>query len=135
MLFNCAASVVPSLPSGASHVPVNVPPTPVANGIIVGGGEGGLLSLNGVPTKPHTTPAFVVGVTVGEAWICASVRSSFLSGVCGPLTSMLKIVAVNDMAVCESFRVKTAVPNDAGLGAPVEVVGTAGGFSCAFVRV
>ena len=53
MLSNWAESVV-LLPSGSSHVPVNVPPTPVVNGIIVGGGEGGLLSLNGVSKEtPH----------------------------------------------------------------------------------
>jgi hypothetical protein len=34
---------------------------------------------------------------------------------------MLKTVAVNDMAISASFKVKTAVPKDAGLGAPVEV--------------
>jgi hypothetical protein len=31
--------------------------------------------------------------------------------------------------VCASFKTKFAVPNDAGLGAPVEVVGTVTGFS------
>ena len=31
-MANCAASVVP-LPSGASHLPVNVPPTPPAVGV------------------------------------------------------------------------------------------------------
>jgi len=37
------------------------------------------------------------------------------------------------MEVLASFRTKFAVPNDAGLGAPVEVVGTVGGFSAASV--
>jgi hypothetical protein len=47
---------------------------------------------------------------------------------------MLKTVADIVMAVIASFRTKVAKPNDAGLGAPVLVsVGTAGGFSAAFV--
>jgi hypothetical protein len=39
------------------------------------------------------------------------------------------------MAVIASFRTKLADPNEAGLGAPVEVVGTVGGFSAAFVML
>src|SRR5262249_43176159 len=131
MFGNCAVSVVP-LPSGESHLPLNVPPTPVANGVNTK--SFGLLSLNGAPKNPHTTPALVVGVTVAEAWMCAAIRLSFTSAVCEPVTSMLKIVAVNVMAVIASFRVKIAVPNDAGLGAPVVNVGTVGGFSWPFVR-
>lgn len=65
ILGNCAVSVVP-LPSGASHLPVTVPPTPVVNGVTTV--SFGLLSLNGAPKKPHTTPALAV-VAVGDAWM------------------------------------------------------------------
>jgi hypothetical protein len=34
-----------------------------------------------------------------------------------------------------SFKVNVAVPEDAGRGAPCEVVGVVGGFSAALVRV
>jgi len=61
---NWAAKVVP-FPSGASHLPLIVPPTPVANGVITT--SLGLLSLNGDPKNPQTTGPFVVGVTVGAA--------------------------------------------------------------------
>src|SRR5712691_2291646 len=64
----------------------------------------------------------------------AATRLSFTSAVCEPVKSMLKIVAVNVMAVIASFRVNVAVPNDAGLGAPVDNVGVVGGFSWPFVR-
>jgi hypothetical protein len=37
--------------------------------------------------------------------------------------------------VMASFRTKVAVPNDRGLGAPVEVVGILGGFSAASVML
>src|SRR5947199_10361139 len=47
---------------------------------------------------------------------------------------MLNIVTDMVIDVMASFRTKVAVPNDAGLGAPVEVVGTVGGISAAFVR-
>src|SRR5436190_5902970 len=130
MFGNCAVSVVP-LPSFKSHLPLNVPPTPLANGVKMK--SLGLLSLNGAPKNPHTTPALVVGVTVGEAWMCAAARLSFTSAVGEPVTSMLKTVAVNVMAVIASFKVNVAVPNDAGLGAPVGNVGTVGGLSCSLV--
>jgi hypothetical protein len=48
---------------------------------------------------------------------------------------MLTTAALNDIDVMASFNVKIAVPNDTGLGAPVLVVGTVGGFSWAFVNV
>src|SRR5262245_54488883 len=131
MFGNCSVSVVP-LPSSKSHLPLIVPPTPVANGVFTT--SFGLLSLNGLPKNPQTTPTLVVGVTVGEAWMWAATRLSLVSGVCVPVKSMLKIVAVNIRAVIASFRVKIAVPNDAGLGARVVNVGTVGGFSWPFVR-
>src|SRR5262245_19793677 len=118
ILSSCAPNVV-LLPSGASHFPVNVPPTPVANGVSVI--SFGLLSLNAAPKKPHTPPA--VGITVAPAWICAATRLSKVSAVCDPVTSILKIVAVNDIAVRASFNMNVATPKDAGRGAPVEVVG------------
>jgi len=46
----------------------------------------------------------------------------------------LKIVEVNVRAVIASFSTNVAVPNDAGLGPPVLVVGTVGGTSWEFVR-
>ena len=52
----------------------------------------------------------------------AATRSSNVSGVCVPVTSMLKIVAVNASSVSASLRVNVAEPNDSGLGSPVEVV-------------
>src|SRR6187402_2178986 len=117
MLASCAVSVV-LLPSPISHLPLNVPPTPVAKGVTTA--SFGLLSLNGAPKKPHTTGPLVVGVTSGPAWMWASPRLSLMSfGVCVPVTSMLKIV----------------VPNDAGRGWPPAVVGTVGGFSLALFRV
>ena len=131
MFCNCAASVVP-LPSGASHLPLKVPPTPTENGVKTK--SLGLLSLKGAPKNPQTTPALVVGVTVAEACMCAAVKLSLTSGVCEPVTSILKIVALNVMAVMASFRVNVAVPNDAGLEPPVLVVGFVGGFSWEFVR-
>jgi hypothetical protein len=48
---------------------------------------------------------------------------------------MLKILAFIVSAVMASFNTNVAVPKEAGLGLPVEVVGTVGGFSCEFVRV
>lgn len=60
MVDNCAVSVVP-LPSGASHLLLIVPLTPVAKGVITT--SLGLLSLSGVLKKPHTTGPFVVGWT------------------------------------------------------------------------
>src|SRR3954454_4891629 len=47
---------------------------------------------------------------------------------------MLKTVAENVMNVMASLIEKLAVPNDAGRAAPVDVVGTVGGFSCELVR-
>jgi hypothetical protein len=46
---------------------------------------------------------------------------------------MLKIVTDIVIAVIASLRTKLAVPNEAGLAAPVAVVGTVGGFSAASV--
>ena len=109
------------LPSGRSHLPLKVPPTPVLNG--VNEKSFGLLSLNGAPKKPHTTGPLVVGVTSGPAWMWAATRLSLTSAVCVPVTSMLKIVAVNVMNVIASSMKKLAVPNDAGRGAPAAVVG------------
>ena len=54
---------------------------------------------------------------------------SFVSAVCVPVKSILKIVAVNVIDVIASLMTKIAVPNDAGRGAPVVSVGTVGGFS------
>ena len=85
MFGNCAFSVV-LLPSGASHLPLIVPPTPVENGLTTT--SLGLLSLNGVPKNPQTTGALVVGVTVGLAWMCAAIRLSLRSGVCPPVKSI-----------------------------------------------
>src|SRR3982751_2426633 len=68
MFGNCAVSVVP-LPSGKSHLPLNVPPTspdPVGNGLTTL--SLGLLSLNGVPKNPQTTGALEPGTAVGPAW-------------------------------------------------------------------
>src|SRR5687768_15573473 len=133
MLGNCAVSVV-LLPSRASHLPLIVPPTPVEKGVVTT--SLGLLSFNGVPKKPQTTGPFVVGVTAGPAWIWAPIKLSLVSAVCVPVKSILNTVAENAMAVMAVFSVKVAVPNDAGLGLPVEVVvGMAGGFSWALVRL
>ena len=74
----------------------------------------GLLSLNGAPKKPHTTGPLVVGVTAGPAWMWALPRLSLMSAVCVPVTSILKIVAVNVMNVAALSMKKLAVPNDAG---------------------
>src|SRR5882724_1679662 len=62
-------------------------------------------------------------------------KLSFVSGVWVPVTSMLKIVAVKVIDVMASLMKKLAVPNDAGRGAPPDVVGTVGGFSAALDRV
>src|SRR6187402_349150 len=133
MLGSCAVNVV-ALPSPMSHLPLNVPPTPVVKGVNTK--SFGAVSFNGEPKKPQTTPALVVGVTSGPAWICALVRLSLMSfGVCVPVTSMLKIVAVNVMNDAALSMKKLAVPNDAGRGWPPAVVGTVGGFSLALFRV
>src|SRR5260370_36146537 len=79
MLGNCAASVVP-LPSGASHFPLNVPPSPVANG--VNAKSVGLLSVSGAPRNPHTTGPLVVGVTAGPGWMFGATRMTLASAVC-----------------------------------------------------
>src|SRR4029450_5278272 len=115
-----------------SHFPVINPPTPEENGKIIM--SLGLLSLNGLPKKPHTTGALVVGVRPGIAGMCAATRLSFGSAVCVPVKSMPTTAAKNDMAVMAWFNVKTAAPDEI-LAAPVLVVGTVGGFSCAFVSV
>src|SRR5215212_11732360 len=65
----------------------------------------------------------------------AAVRLSFGSGVWDPVKSILKMVASTVIAVIASFSTKVAVPKDAGLGSPVEVVGTVGGTSCELVGV
>src|SRR3954452_23037942 len=130
MLLSCAAKVV-LFPSGASHLPEIVPPTPVANGVLTM--SFGELSLKGEPKKPQTTPAFDPGGA--GAWMCANVRLSLVSVVCKPVKSMLLIVAENDIEVMASLMTNTAVPNDAGRGAPVLVVGVVGGFSCPLVSV
>src|SRR5712692_303367 len=65
----------------------------------------------------------------------AATRLSLGSAVCEPVKSILKIVAENVRAVIASFRLNVAVPNDAGLGAPVVSVGVVGGFSWELVRV
>src|SRR3954454_1265442 len=65
----------------------------------------------------------------------ALVRSSFRSAVWVPVKSMLEIVALNDREVNVSLKVNVAVPEDAGLAAPVmEFVRTTEG-SRAVVRL
>src|SRR5689334_13880968 len=56
-LGSCAVRVV-ALPSVAFHTLVNVPPTPVANGVTTIVGT--IVSLKGEPKKPQTTGAVVV---------------------------------------------------------------------------
>src|SRR5438552_15201557 len=126
MFGNCAVSVV-LLPSGKSHFPLIVTPTPVANGCATT--SFGLLSLNGEPKNPQTTGPLVVGVTVGEAWICAATRLSLMSALCEPVKSRLKTVAENVIAVIASLILNVANPNDSGLKPAVDVVGCVGGFS------
>ena len=53
----------------------------------------------------------------------AATRLSFVSAVCEPVKSMLKIVAVIVSCVMASFRTNVAVPKDTGLGVPSENVG------------
>src|SRR5438270_6671494 len=132
MFGNCAASVVP-LPSGASHLPENVPPTPDESGVNTW--SFGLLSLNGEPKKPQTTGPLTPGATDAPAWMCAAIRSSFVSAVCELVMSMLLTVVVIVMAVCAALRRNLAVPKEAGRAAPVVVVGVVGGTSCEFVRL
>ena len=48
---------------------------------------------------------------------------------------MLKMVAVNVIAVWLAFRTKVAVPKDAGLEPPELSVGTVGGFSFEFAKL
>ena len=128
---NCAANVVP-LPSGGSHLPLIVPPTPEANGVFTT--SLGLLSLSGAPKKPQTTGPLTPGATDGPACMWAATKLSFVSAVCEPVKSRLLIVAVNVICVCAVFMLKVAVPKDAARRAPPVVVGFVGGFSCAFVR-
>src|SRR5882672_3225228 len=123
---NCAVRFV-LFPSGKSHFPRIVPPTPVANGVLTT--SFGLLSLNGAPKNPQTTEPLVVGVTVGDAWTCAAVRLSLISALCVPVKSMLKIVAEKVIAVFASLIVNVAKPNDSGLKPAVVVVGCVAGFS------
>ena len=115
------------LPSGVSHLPLIVPPTPLANGVLTT--SGGMLSLNGLPKKPQTTGPLVAGVTAGPAWMWAAVRLSFAS-----LRLRAGEVDVVDRGgkrhgVSAVLRLKVAVPKDAGLRAPPVVVGFVGGFS------
>ena len=126
MFGSCAVSVVP-FPSGKSHFPLIVPPTMFAKGATTT--SFGLLSLKGLPKKPQTTPALVAGVTVGDAWMCAAIRLSFVSAVCDPVKSMLKMDAAKAIEVIALFNTNKAVPKDAGLGSPPLVVGIVGGFS------
>jgi hypothetical protein len=72
--------------------------------------------------KPQITPVAEPGAA--GPWMCATVRLSFESGVCDPVKSILKTVAVHDMDVMASLISKVALPNEAGRGSPVEVVGT-----------
>src|SRR5687767_7183885 len=113
----CSRSVV-FWPSVRFHVPVNTPPTPPTNGVTVP--SFGLLLLKGVPKKPQTTGAVAGGVNVGlgEAWMWAAIRLSFVKGVCEPVTSMLKIVAENDIVSAVVSRVKVAKPEGTGRGSP-----------------
>lgn len=64
-IFDTWAVNVVLLPSGASHFPLIVPPTPVEKGFTTT--SLGLLSLNGVPKNPQATGPFVVRVTLGPA--------------------------------------------------------------------
>src|SRR5437763_14481036 len=129
---NRAASVVP-LPSGESHLSVKVPPTPPAVGVRTW--SSGLLSLNGLPKKPQTTPPLTPGWTLAPAWMCAAIRLSLVSLVCVPLTSILLIVAVILMAVSAALIWNRAVPNERGREPPPAAVGVVGGTSCEFVRL
>src|SRR5437588_1558962 len=132
MLGNCAARVV-LLPSGASHLSVKVAPTPPAVGVTTW--SSGLLSLNGLPKKPQTTPPLTPGCTLAPAWICALARLSLVSLVCDPPTSMLLIVAVMLMAVSAALIWNRAVPNERGREPPPAAVGLVGGTSCEFVML
>src|SRR2546426_5997414 len=132
ILGNCAARVV-LFPSGASHLSVKVPPTPPAVGISTW--SSGLLSLNGLPKKPQTTPPLTPGWTLAPAWMCAAIRLSLVSAVCVPLTSILLIVAVMLMAVSAALIWNRAVPNERGREPPPAAVGFVGGTSCEFVRL
>src|SRR5437763_16124222 len=126
MFGNCAASVVP-LPSGASHLPENVPPTPDESGVNTW--SFGLLSLNGLQKKPQTTGPLTPGATDAPAWMCAAVKLSFVSAVCEPVMSMSLIVAFIVIAVSAPLMPKCAVPNEFGLRAPPVKVGFVGGTS------
>ena len=66
------------LPSSASHFARITPPTPLENGRTTT--SLGLLSLNEAK-KPQTTGAFVVGVSVADAWMCAAIKMSLTSAV------------------------------------------------------
>src|SRR5437667_12616429 len=127
ILGNCAARVV-LLPSGASHLSVKVAPTPPAVGVTTW--SSGLLSLNGLPKKPQTTPPLTPGCTLAPAWICAAARLSLVSLVCDPPTSMLLIVAVMLMAVSAALLWHRAVPNERRREVPPAAVGSLGGSSC-----
>src|SRR5215211_7111761 len=105
MFGSWAVSVV-LFPSAASHLPVTVPPTPVARGVTTT--SLGLLSLNGVPKKPKTTLAFVPGGP--GAWKWAATRLSLGSAVCRPVKSRPVTVTLNVSAVCVGFSTKVAVP-------------------------
>src|SRR5437016_2037774 len=131
MLINWAAKVV-LLPSGASHFPLIVPPTPEAKGVFTT--SFGLLSLNGVPKNPQTTGPLTPGATVGPAWTCAAIRLSLASADCAPVKSILLTVAVNVIASWVLLIENVATPYEPGRAVPPEVVGFVGGTSCVFVR-
>src|SRR2546421_7229983 len=132
MLSSCAARVVP-LPSGASHLPLTLAPTPLANGVTTA--SFGLLSLNGDPMNPQTTGPFTPGATDAPAWICALVTLSFVSAVCEPVKSRLLIVAVMVSVVKAALNTKRAVPYEESRRAFEVVVGRVGGTSCELVRL
>lgn len=64
MFDTCAVKVV-LFPSGASHFPLIVPPTPAEKGVTTT--SLGLVSLNGTPKNPQATGPFVFRVTLGPA--------------------------------------------------------------------
>ena len=85
--------------------------------------------------KPQTTGPFTPGATDAPAWICAFSRLSFVSAVCEPVKSRLLAVPFMVSAVPAPFKLKRAVPNEAGRRAPPVVVGLVGGTSWEFVRL
>src|SRR4051794_4810150 len=110
------------LPSLRSHLPVIVPPTPVVEGVTTT--SLGLLSLNGEPKKPQTTPAVCGGVKLGslDAWMCAATRLSFTSADWAPGRSIPVTVALIVMEGCAALSTNVAVPDELR-GTPALVVG------------